>query len=373
MSKERPLLDPMVDLTETAEKHRPRKLLLKITGAIALGACLSSAANINHNYEVAASNTATVDFRGEALDEANNHTAIVFIDGFGTNDADSLVRSVGAPIQEVADGQLWSINYGNAPLDGGAITEEIIEMAADRNVDTLYFAGYSAGGNIALATYESVLENSNLQVPLFIPISMSDGLEGLQPNKRNEGTQFAEIISTIPWLAYYDPVRFVGEMNNRQNQFTHKDNPIETVAAFTDAAVDVYDHMNSDQAPGTWLLFDQWLAIENAHPEERITKIGQDKSQPKPVFAYFGTGKPGSDYMVDDDLSGENICNYAENVDITCLKYDVPGAIHTRHDLTVEEYAETFREAKDDIRAALDKAHSDFYNTRDWLTPSQPQ
>lgn len=372
-NKKRPRFDATIDLTEAAEKQRPRKLLLRITGAIALAACLSSAANINHNYEAAASNAATIDFRGEALHESNNDTAIVFVDGFGTNDADSLIRSVGEPIQEIFDGQMWSVNYGNAPLNIDAITSGIIDMSKERNVDTIHFVGYSAGGNIALTTYESVQEKSDLRISSFSGISMPDGLEGLQPNKRNEGTQFAEMISTVPWLAYYDPVRFIGEMNNRQNQFTHKDNPIETIAAFTDAAVDVYNHMNSDQAPATWLLFDQWLAIENAHPEERITRIGQDKSQPKPVFTYFGTEKPGYDYMVDDDLSGENICSYAESVDIACLKYDVPGAIHTRHDLTVEEYTATFQEAKDDIQAALKKAHSDFYNTRDWLTPSQPQ
>lgn len=372
-SKKRTTSDSLIELTKTAEKRRSRKLFLKAIGAIAVATCLSSAANINHNYEVAASNAATIDFRGEALEETNNDTAIVFVDGFGTNDADSLIQSVGKPIQEILDGQMWSVNYGNAPLNIDAITNGITDMSKEHNVDTIHFVGYSAGGNIALTTYESVQEKSDLQISSFTGISMPDGIEGLKPNKRNEGTQFAEMISTVPWLAYYDPVRFIGEMNNRQNQFTHKDNPIETVAAFTDAAVDVYNHMNSAQAPGTWLLFDQWLAIENAHPEERITKIGQDNSQPKPVFSYFGTEKPGSDYMVDDDLSGKNICSYAENVDITCFKYDVPGAIHTRHDLTVEEYAATFNEAKDDIQAALKRAHSDFYNTRDWLTPSQPQ
>jgi hypothetical protein len=44
--------------------------------------------------------------------------------------------------------------------------------------------------------------------------------------------------------------------------------------------------------------------------------------------------------FVDDKKSGAEICSYAAEVDLPCFRYNVPGAIHMRPNLTIGAYNE---------------------------------
>ena len=123
--------------------------------------------------------------------------------------------------------------------------------------------------------------------------------------------------------------------------------PLTRLKDLGQTALQAADNLSRPNIPGTWLLVDQTLAIAEADIESNLQKIHEqyDSEKPLPSLLYLGTGEPGRDYMVDDDVSSMNICRYAHLNKMSCSIYDVPGAIHTKPAKTPDAYTETFQEA----------------------------
>ncbi|MDN5275978.1 MAG: hypothetical protein JWN33_627 [Candidatus Saccharibacteria bacterium] len=334
---------------------------LLLTGSLGFGAAVD---DISQNQELAAASTPSIYSRYEAVEPANNGRATVYMNGFGTINADMLADSIRPGMTEIYDSETWSVNYGTAPLNAGQIADRIIELADKRHVDEIALVGYSAGGDIVLDVNEQLAEKSELAVPLLGLISTPDQMANLRDDQRDQASAFLDVLSRFPLLAYSTPVRFAGEMSLEASQFTAEpadmlDIPAtvaENVTAFVETAHEVNERLSSKYSPQTWLMFDQMLAIQNAHAQERIKKISEQTGRLQPTLIYLGTEAPGYDYVVDDDTSGDNICHYASEVGIDCLQYDVPGAVHTRPDLTVEAYTTTLTNARYEVQLALDRA-----------------
>jgi len=350
-----------LDIVERLERKSQKKIerrgrrnlgALALLTTTALGLSLYWA-DVHENQQIEETASTDVDFLYEPLDEANSDSAVVFMDGFGTYDADILTKYLGPVVQQAVDGELWSVSYGNAPLNAENITRDIIELAEERDIDRVSLVGYSAGGIISMQVAEDLLEQTDLKVEAIIPISTPDGTNGLRP-ARQEEMKAIDWLGYIPGSAYSTGVRQVGEMYFRRDQFTEGD-PVQNWNNFWKVWNIVGDAIEDERIPGTWLLVDQVLAISNANLEARLDAIGDvESTQQKPVIMYLGTAKPGYDYMVDDNTSSENICSYADKAGLQCYIYDVPGAIHTRPDLKNEEYMQTVADATDEIQDAID-------------------
>ena len=347
-----------IEAKATMLEQRRMKLRPYLYGAAAMtlftGAHVAAyAGDVRANQEIQATSTASVRVLDGALDEVHNNNAIVFIDGFGTNNADILTKYMGRAVQPVIDGQLWSVDYNNAALSYDDIAESVIDTAGRRGVTSISFVGYSAGCPVSMQTNEKVAELSNLTVESIFMVSCPDGAQGLRQARQDE-IDLAERFKWIPGAQYSTPIRFMGELAMRSGSFTHGEDMYDNVQNFSETATRVKEAFDNNKLPGTWLMFDQLFAIENANINDRISNIAkQPDTDVRPTIVYVGTAKPGYDYMVDDKYSSDNIGKYTDAADIPYFIENVPGAVHTRIDLANDEYILTLEGAKVGIQNSI--------------------
>lgn len=312
--------------------------------------------DVHHNQSIEADASMDIEVISEALDPEANDSAFVFLHGFNEPDADWLATQQGPAVRQVIDGELWSVDYGNVALSPRAIAEEIIEKAEERGIEQLSFYGYSAGGSISLPTIEHILEDedSDLLVESIWLDSMPDGDKGIRPSQRHWRDVLMNFANFMPSSQYSTYLRHLGELGFRAGAYIHSDDPIEFLQRFFATSQRVSDAMDSDRLTSGTLLVDQVLAISNTKAEGRLSHIAElTEDSLEPVVIYLGTADPGHDDVVNDNLSGENVCNYADEAGLSCLLYEVPGAVHNDLSAAQEAYKDTIAEASESINQAL--------------------
>lgn len=339
---------------ERRRQKRRHAALNRTLATIALLAAGTSAYvhDVEENKTVQAEASIAIQVEGQALDETNNDNALIFIDGFGSYNANTLTNYMSKAIQPVIDGQLWSVDYNNAPLETIDIAKNIIETALKQNVTSISLVGYSAGGDVAMQVQEEIHQASDLDIESITLISTPDGAQALRPARRDE-IDLVEKFAWIPGIQYSTPLRFLGELAFRADRY-NTGPPIDRFQHFVSTATHINDSLNRNKLPGTWLMFDQMLAIEHADLEKRISTMEDiPEDQIRPVIIYLGTAKPGYDYMVNDDKSSDDIGSYADKANIPFLSYDVPGAVHARIDIANDQYIKTLGDAATDIQSSI--------------------
>ncbi|HEY8886256.1 MAG TPA: alpha/beta hydrolase [Candidatus Microsaccharimonas sp.] len=312
------------------------------------------------NKAIQAEASISVQVEGQALDPANNDNALVFIDGFRSYNADTLTEFMTKAVQPVIDGQSWSVGYNNAPLVPKDIAKNIIDLADGKGVHSVVLVGYSAGGDISMQVQEDIHNDSNLEVKAIVLTSTPDGAKALRPASQ-DSINLVEKLSWIPEIQYSSYLRFMGELAFRADRY-NAGTPIENARNFITTWNEVDADFESSKVAGTWLMFDQMLAIQNSDLKARFNELKKLPPQVvHPTVVYLGTAKPGRDYMVDSQQSSDNIKKYAKaeagskEVSIPFFSYDVKGAIHTRIDIANDEYIKTLAAAKQDIQASIAK------------------
>jgi pimeloyl-ACP methyl ester carboxylesterase len=315
------------------------------------------------NKAIQAEASISVQVKGQALDTANNDNALVFIDGFRSYNADTLTENMSRAVQPVIDGQAWSVGYNNAPLVPKDIAKNIIDLANGEGVHSVALVGYSAGGDISMQVQEDIRNDSNLEVKAIVLTSTPDGAKALRPASQ-DSINLVEKLAWIPEIQYSSYLRFMGELAFRADRY-NAGTPIENALNFITTWNEVDDDFKNSKVAGTWLMFDQMLAIQNSDLKARFDELKKLPPQEvRPTVVYLGTAKPGHDYMVDSRQSSDNIKKYAtaepgsKEVSIPFFSYDVKGAIHTRIDIANDEYIKTLAGAKQAIQASIAKQES---------------
>lgn len=325
--------------------------------------------DVNRNIEIQENASMSIDIVAPAADPENNRRAIVSINGFGSYDATEVAEHLGLAVREVEDAQLLSVVYGNAPLEPEAISQRIVDKVDDEGIEEVIMLGYSAGGDLTMQSIPRLV-SEHVPVTFATLVSVPNGIDGLQQTQVEE-IAVASIIKEIPGATHSTAVRFLGEMYFRRDRYEYE-NPIQFLGDIFTTADAVIRDLDNDKLPGTWLLIDQVNIIADSDIQqdfEDLTALGDHIR--KPVFLYLGTTEPGRDYVVQDDKSGNEICQYAYEAGFSCFKADVPGAIHTRPDLMTEEYIETVRSVAPVIQAAI--ARSAEEHRRSNLAGSPPE
>lgn len=338
-------------------RRRQRRLLGAQAALLTLTTAISAYwMDVEDNQERQASSEAVVSVHEAPLNPKNDSSAIVFFNGFGTYDADSIAGTFGPGLKQTIDGESWSISYGNAPLNSARLAEKIELMAEERNIDTIDIVGYSAGGVIGIDTAAELSDNPDLTIRSITTVSTPDGIDGLRPHQRKE-LEFADTLGSIPGAKYSTAVRLAGEVYFMRDRFD-SGNPIERIHDFGKTALFATENLQRPKFPGTWLLVDQALAIAEADIASNLELIKENykTTKPNPTLMYIGTAEPGRDYMVNNEQSSQNICAYARTNAMPCSVHDVPGAIHTMPEKTPEEYTQTFIAAADDLAAGIESA-----------------
>jgi pimeloyl-ACP methyl ester carboxylesterase len=309
-------------------------------------------ADVQSNQEIQAQASISVQVQGEALDKTNNDNALVFIDGFGSYNADKLTKYMSKAVQPIIDGQLWSVDYNNAPLETEEIAKNIISTAAEQGVNSISLVGYSAGGDVTMQVQEEIRKESNLEIKSIFLVSTPDGAKALRPQTQG-AIDLAEDWAWVPGIQYSTTLRYIGELAFRADRYNFGSIP-ERINNLVTTSNQVQGEMENSKFPGAWLMFDQVLAIQNANLSARFDEMAKiPKNQTRPTIVYLGTAKPGYDYMIDDKKSSDDIAAYAEKAGIPFFSYDVPGAVHTRIDIANDAYIKTLVNAKPDILTSI--------------------
>jgi len=349
---------------QTIESWRRHKILKKVgaSGLILTALISLGAKNIADNRAEDARTHTSVSSISAAHDPLNNDTAIVFLNGFATNNGDNLVGSLTGAVQQVTDGEAWSVRYGSS-LDTQDTVDAILSLAKVRHKTSLVLAGYSTGGTKAVAVADEIMHQSAVEVKMIDLFSSPSGVNDERPASRAGADAFVNVVDTVPGIAYWDPFRFVGEMVVRAGRYTHEPDVPTTVTKFFDTANDVVNNIDGADVPSVPLMYDQLLAIKDARIDDHFKSIASTSyPQLMPVIAYFGTPPSGYDTNVNDVQSANTYCRLAENSHLPCYSYGVPGLVHGVPELSVDQYKEAFKKAAAELQATL--AHQEYvYNT----------
>jgi hypothetical protein len=308
--------------------------------------------DVVHNYHELSDASMDITIRSEPLSEENSNSALVILNGFGTQHANAIAKYQGEALQNITDGSLYSVNYRNALLDHETIAKDIIEMAEENSLDRVSVVGYSAGGNTGADVALNLIKESDLDVPTIIFNLTPDGVNGLQPDKKKD-LEFIDVIANIPGAKYSKHARFIVEMVVRLENNPGSD--------FWKTLDQTYDAVYNDKLPGFKLMMDQAMAIVESDIRSRLIEIGkivEKEDKLKPVIIYLAA-EPNSDYMVNNQLSSNNICGYAQEAGLECIIIEIQNILHNRPDISSEEYLKAILESSDKVNNALELAQAE--------------
>jgi pimeloyl-ACP methyl ester carboxylesterase len=363
MLRPSPELQKKLDIFETIDpteikaiKHEKRRMLARklstkaLTTLLVLGVPVSAyAQNVRQNQELQSESSISVVPYAGPLNKENDHNAIVFTDGFGTNNADILTKYLGPSIQQVEDGQMWSVDQNNAILSPEAIASQILSLVDQRGITSLSLVGQSAGGSVTMEVQEDIRKQSSIPIRSIFFAATPDGLDGLQPEQQ-KNIGLIKLISKFPGAAYSDPLRSIGELLLRSDAYTSGSLP-ENIGNFFSTVDNVNTALKDNTLPGSWLMIDQALAIENADITGRNQTIGKlPADQLKPTEVYIGML---SDPIVNEKKSSLRIGASADAAHIPYFYYQIHDGIHGQPQFSVESYKKVLAGAKDEIQASI--------------------
>jgi hypothetical protein len=346
-------IDP-IEAAAIKHERRRMKIIRGISGALSLltfaGVQVAEySADVRSNQEVQANSIITIEDHGNPLDPVNNDKAIVSIDGTGTVDATALNSYIAPNVQHIQDGRIWGVGYNDAPLKYENIADKLIAKANKEGVTSLTFIGQSSGGDIAMEVEERIREKSNIDIAATFLMFTPNGVASLRSEQQSL-TEFAKTFAKFPGAIYSTPIRFMGEMGLRADNYTHG-SITDNISDFVTTANRVGDAIAEKKLPGTWLVIDQLLQIENADLKTRIENLG--KTAPdvirSPIF-YLGTE---NDLVVNDAKSAQEIRDYAHAAHVPFFYYNVPDAVHAQPGINNNAYVKVFADARSQMKEVI--------------------
>lgn len=325
--------------------------------ATSIGVLVGTAywADVAHNIQEEKEAEPGIYILADPLDEENNHKATIILDGFNTMNANSYTREIGESIQQYADGELWSVDYNNAPLNGKTIFESAFELAEKRGITSISVATYSMGDIPGVEVATDFYVSSPLPVEKISITAGPSDVEGLQPYRQWELDFAKNVAEKIPGATHSTFWRYVAELYFYKDYYIKDDG--FNIGTFMKVGGSILKHFWEGDYTSNSFLLSQIDAMNSSDIKQNLEEIGE-ASDPEsedyngklpPIVMYFGTGKGGYDAMVNNKYSSEKICEYAETSGMPCFQYYVPGAVHSEYYRSVKEYLSTSQAAADKI------------------------
>jgi hypothetical protein len=313
------------------------------------------------NYQELQNAELSITVEAPPLDPKNSDSALVFLHGFNTYDAIQLTQTIGPAYQEVIDGEMWSVRYGNADFAEENIAREIEELAHERGVKSVTIFGYSAGGTIGSGVERNVFVNTDLDVKASIPTHSPANEASLQPYQKSELEAGKLITNLIPSSRYSTAWRWVFEMYFMRDRFTSPDKTFfENVDSFFSAGKHAEWTVNRDDLTSVDTLYQQIEAIDSADvigDAMDIAKHAEETGKTLPIHGYVEITKPGFDYVVDNQKAASVYSEAAEKAGIQFFTIDVPTGVHSRPDLNPEDYLKALMKSKPAILNAIESEY----------------
>lgn len=325
------------DSTDYQERYvKKRALGIRLgKSALALSLTLSLpisayASDVRTNMAESENAKPTIRVMNEAFTEDGADKATIFYHGFNTFGASDLVRTLGDGVSQAYEGEQWSIQYNNAPIDAEKIEKTITDRIGQSAVNAIDLVSYSMGDVTALKNGFDIIDSSWTNVESITIMSGPADYDGLTEKTKDE-LEVAKSLAWIPGIEFSTLGRYVAEM------YFYKDaiekNPTTAIDGINTR------FMNGDVTTNNFLA-SQIYDISDANIKDSFKEIDELKFHP--IINYVKI-KDNNDAVVDNDYSAEKICEYAEAKGLICNVFEV----ESRHGLywkTSDAYNEVFAE-----------------------------
>ena len=330
--------------------------------------------DVHNNYQELQNAELSITVESPALDPENNDSALVFLHGFNTYDAVQLTETIGPAYQELLDGEMWSVRYGNADFAEEIITREIEELAEERGVTKIAIVGYSAGGTIGSGVESNVFTNTDLDVLASLPTHSPANQASLRPYQQSELETGKVFTTLIPSSRYSKPWRWVFEMYFMRDRYLNPDKSfVENIDSLKKTGAFALRIVNRKDLPSVDTLYQQIKAIDSADitgDALAIATHAEATGKTLPVHGYVEITEPGHDYIVNNKEAASVYKAAAEQAGIQFFTIDVPTGVHSRPDINTDDYRRALMGIKTDFAEALiteyEASHSD-----DWALTAQ--
>ncbi len=366
---------PVEEPLTNAERKEVKKLSRRsripaITIALALVGPANPVywADVHNNYQELQNAELSITVEAPPLDPENSDSALVFLHGFNTYDAIQLTQTIGPAYQEVIDGEMWSVRYGNADFAEENITREIEELAKERGITNVSIFGYSAGGTIGSGVERNVFINTDLDVKVSIPTHSPANQASLQPYQQSELEAGSLFTNMIPSSRYSTAWRWVFEMYFMRDRFTSPEKNLEeNWNGFLSAGKHASWTVNRDDLTSVDTLYQQIAAINSADvagDAMDIAEYAAETGKALPVHGYTEITEPGYDYVVNNQKAALVYREAAEDAGIQFFTIDVPTGVHSRPDLNPQDYLAALMKSR---TAIVDAVESEYETSQDAL------
>ncbi|MGH7218105.1 MAG: hypothetical protein ACREGE_01500 [Candidatus Microsaccharimonas sp.] len=325
------------DITDYQERYIKRRALGISLGKSALALSLTLAlpvaayaSDVRTNMAESEHAKPTIRVMNEAYTEDGTDKATIFYHGFNTFGASDLIRTLGDGVSQAYEGEQWSVQYNNAPIDAEKIGTTIKNRIGQSAVNAVDIVSYSMGDVTAVKNGFEIIDSSWTDVESITIMSGPADYDGLTKKTKNE-LDYAKSLAWIPGIEFSTFGRYVAEM------YFYKDdiekNPTNAIDGINTR------FMNGDVTTNNFLA-SQIYDISDANIKDNFQEIDELKFHP--VINYVKI-KDGNDDVVDNDYSAEKICEYAEAKGLTCNVFEVESS-HGLYWKTSEAYDQVFAE-----------------------------
>lgn len=363
---------PTLELPPEKTKLRPRTYIARAVASLAIFTSLGYAADVGKNIDEERHAEPSISVLLEPQDPSHADHAILVENGFNSKDADDLSLSIGPAVQQITDGEVWSIQSNNAIANSEIVFDRVIEMAKQRGIKSFSIATYSMGDMRGLEVAEKIATRSDIPLEFITIISGPSGYDGLRDTQKNEMWQAKTISQLIPGSSYSTFFRYLVELYFFRDRFTQDEpNPFEYIIKNAERFGEIIKTMDNRYATGDYTsnshLLRQISAIDTTDLEGIIKRIGDAAAESEtqaPLVYYVGT--TGNDQVVNDRVSAEQFKAWTENAKIAFMSGEAKDVIHSQYHRpeAIEAYNALYSSAGPQARSIIEQNRQDFYEQR---------
>ena len=363
---------PTLELPSEKATIRPRTYIMRTVASLAVFASLGYAADVGKNINEEQHAEPTISVLLEPQDALHADHAILVENGFNSKDADDLSLSIGPAVQEITDGEVWSIQSNNAIANSESVFDRVIELAKQRGIKSFSIATYSMGDMRGLEVAEKIATRSDIPLEFITIISGPSGYDGLRDTQKNEMWQAKTISQFIPGSSYSTFFRYLVELYFFRDRFTQEEpNPFDYIIKNTERFGEIIKTMDNRYATGNYTsnshLLRQINTIDTTDLEGILKRIGEAaaKSETEAPLVYY-VGTTGYDQVVNDQISAEQFKEWTTNAKIAFMSGKAKDVIHSQYHRpeAIEAYNTLYSSIKSQAQSIIEQNRQDFYEQR---------
>lgn len=335
-----------IDLARRTDKREKLvRYCKKGMGALALASTVGLsqlAVGVHEGKEKVADSHPSIHFVYEGENPEFDDVATVVSTGLGTRDPTETAEKLSSHRQV---GDVYALEYSNKDINIDELTETVVEMARENNINTLIFDGYSIGGPIQLAIAARIYRDEpDLQVSDIILNSSPIGDQGISSESQASADRLSFFINIYPDLVYSEDLRFLVEMVSRSEWYLDLETLDIDFHEFFKSALSVKrEKIDNEKAASGSLIAAQFMFWEKIGVRDNLEELSQEvDGKHEPRIFYTRARNPEDDTVVNIDRSRDNLEALADEYDLQSKVIYIDNVGHANPGDRPDEYNQAF-------------------------------